>query len=311
MEHLIHGARGLHAAGFPDHLGRNTRNRDIVGDWFDDHRPRRYAGAVADLNIAEDFGAGPDHNALANLRMAVTVLVSGAAQRHAVQQRDIVLDDRGLTDHEPGGMVDKDSTADFCRRMYVGLEHRRRTTLQIERKILAVFSPQPVGKAMGLDRVKALEIQHGLDKSRGRRIAIVSRHDIGPEGIDDLGRVRKSIEEGLQNGGAAHDRMIEPVAEAVHHRARQGGMLKQRSVDERSELRLLPHDGLGLAANARPDGIDTLDRRYSLRLGHCGPPATRVSVFECSTNRKPLPGAPPPDRAPTLPSPACGWGESP
>src|SRR6266436_2370622 len=91
------------------------------------------------------------------------------------------------TDPEPGGMVDKDAAADFCRRVDVGLEHRRGTTLQIERKVLAVLSPQPVGQAMGLDRVKALEIQHGLDKSRGRRIAIVSRHDIGPEGVDDLG----------------------------------------------------------------------------------------------------------------------------
>src|SRR5260370_21714359 len=84
MEHLIHGARGLRAAGFPDHLGGNTRNRDIVGDRFDDHRARRYAGAVADLNIAEDFGASPDHNALAYLGMAVPRLVSSAAHRTAV-----------------------------------------------------------------------------------------------------------------------------------------------------------------------------------------------------------------------------------
>src|SRR5258708_17957035 len=159
---------------------------------------------------------------------------------------------------------------------------------------------------MGLDRVKALEIQHGLDKSRGRRIAIVSRHDIGPEGVDDLGRVRKSIEKGLQNGGAAHARMIEPVADAVHDRARQGVMLEQRSIDERSELRLLPHDGLGLAANARPDGIDTLDRRYSLRLGHCGPPATRFSLFEFSTNREPSAAAPPRRAPPPYPSPLAG-----
>ena len=115
-----------------------------MGDRLDDHRPRRYASAVADLDIAEDLGAGPDHNALANLRMTVAVLVAGAAQRHAVQKRDIVIDHRGLTDHEAGGMVDKDAATDFCRRVDIGLEHRRGTTLQ--RRKSAVFFPQPVGR---------------------------------------------------------------------------------------------------------------------------------------------------------------------
>src|SRR5262249_38473701 len=99
---------------------------------------------------------------------------------------------------------------------------------------------------------------------------------------------------------------IEPVADAVHDRARQVVMLEQRRVDERSELRLLPDNRLGLAANACPDGIDTLDRRYSLRLGHCGPPATGFSLFEFRTNREPSVGAPPPNRTPHPTSETAG-----
>src|SRR5215467_11030376 len=86
--------------------------------------------------------------------------------------------------------------------------------------------------------------------------------------------------------------MVEPVADTVHHGARQRIVLQQRSVDERSELRLLPDDGLRLATNARPDRIDGLDGRYSLRLGHCGPPDDDVGLFEFRTNREPSAGAP-------------------
>src|ERR1700719_1183903 len=60
MEHLVHGARRLRAAGLADYLGRDAGNRNIVGYRFDDHGARRNAGAVADLNVAEDFRAGPD-----------------------------------------------------------------------------------------------------------------------------------------------------------------------------------------------------------------------------------------------------------
>src|SRR5437660_7774584 len=78
MEHLVHGARGLRATGFPDHLGRNTRNCHIVRHRFDDNRARRHAGAVADLDIAENFGAGPDHDAVAYLGVTVALLAARA-----------------------------------------------------------------------------------------------------------------------------------------------------------------------------------------------------------------------------------------
>ena len=47
---------------------------------------------MADLDIAENFRAGPDQHATANLRMAILVLLAGAAERDVVQDRDVVLD---------------------------------------------------------------------------------------------------------------------------------------------------------------------------------------------------------------------------
>src|SRR5215469_5177029 len=144
MQHLVHGARWLRAPGRADHLGRDAGDRHIIRDGLDDHGARRDTGAMTNFDVAENLRARPDHDAPSYFGMAVAIFVAGATERHAVQQRDIVLDYRGLTDHESGGMVEKNAPPDFRGGVDVGLEHRRRAALEIERKVLAVLSPQPV-----------------------------------------------------------------------------------------------------------------------------------------------------------------------
>src|SRR5262249_13064602 len=94
-----------------------------------DDRARGDARAAADLDIAENLCARTDHDAAADLRMAVAVLFAGAAERHAVEHGDIVLDHRGLADDEPGGMVEENPAPDPGGRMDVGLERRGRAAL--------------------------------------------------------------------------------------------------------------------------------------------------------------------------------------
>ena len=48
---------------------------------------------MADLDIAEDFRARADQHAVTDFRVAVAGLLAGAAERHALQDRDVVLDD--------------------------------------------------------------------------------------------------------------------------------------------------------------------------------------------------------------------------
>ena len=67
---------------------------------------------MPDFDIAEDLGAGADHHAAADLRMAVAVFLAGAAERHVLQDRDVVLDHRRLADHEAGGVIEEDAAAD-------------------------------------------------------------------------------------------------------------------------------------------------------------------------------------------------------
>ena len=74
------------------------------------------ARAVTDLDIADDLRAGAQHDAAADFRMAVGVFLAGAAERDVVQDRDVVLDDRGLADDQAGRVVEEDAATDRCRR---------------------------------------------------------------------------------------------------------------------------------------------------------------------------------------------------
>src|SRR5262249_5925239 len=158
---LVHGARGLRASGLADDFRRNARDRDIVRHRLHHNRACGDARAMADLDIAENLGASPDHHAVANLRMAVLVLLAGAAERNAMQDRDVVLDHRGLAADEAGGVVEEDAAAEAGGRIDVGLEYRGRTALQIKGKVLAALEVEPVREAMGLQRVKTLEVEQG------------------------------------------------------------------------------------------------------------------------------------------------------
>src|SRR4051794_35398732 len=85
VDHLIHGARRLGAASLADDLGGHAGNRDVVRHRLDDDRAGGDARAMTDLDVAEDFCAGADQDAVTDLRMAVLVLLAGTAERDTVQ----------------------------------------------------------------------------------------------------------------------------------------------------------------------------------------------------------------------------------
>ncbi len=59
------------------------------------------------------FGARADQHAVADFRMAVAVFLAGTAERHTMQHRHIVIDHRGLADHDARGVVDENATTEF------------------------------------------------------------------------------------------------------------------------------------------------------------------------------------------------------
>src|SRR5262249_12806850 len=124
VEHLVHGAGRLRAAGLTHDFRRNAGDRDIVGYRFNDNRARRDTRAMADLDIAENLRARADHNAAPNFRVAVLVLLAGAAQRDVVQDRNVILDHRRLADDKSRRMVEENAATNFRSRIDVALEYR-------------------------------------------------------------------------------------------------------------------------------------------------------------------------------------------
>src|SRR5438876_885288 len=173
--------------------GRNSRDRHIVRHRLHHYRARGDAGAMADLDVAENFRARPDQYAVADLGMAVLVLLAGAAQRHVVQDRDVVLDHSGLAAYEPGSVIQENPAANPGCRIDVGLEYRRRSALQIIGKILAAFLMEPMRQTVGLQRMKTLEVEQRVDETRGRRIAVIDRHHIGTARITDVGILEQRL----------------------------------------------------------------------------------------------------------------------
>ena len=60
--------------------------------------------------------------------------------------------------------------------------------------------------------------------------------------------------------------MIEPLGDAVDHRGLQPVMVQDGREDEGRELRLAPHQFLGLATDARPDRVHLVERAPGLIL---------------------------------------------
>ena len=101
--------------GVADDLGRHARHGDVVRAppsappspprRARNGRPRYCRGCSRPRRSCTP---SPD------FRMAVAVLLAGAAERHAVQHRHVVADHRGLADHEAGGMIEENAAADLA-----------------------------------------------------------------------------------------------------------------------------------------------------------------------------------------------------
>src|SRR6266567_2475079 len=170
FEDLVHETGRLRATGFADDLCGHAGDGLLRRHRLEHHRAGGNAGAAADLDVAEDFRPGTDHHPAADFRMAVAVLLAGAPEGDAVEHGNIVLDDGGLADDEAGRVIEEDAPPDPGGGMNVGLERRGGAALEIIGEVLAVALPQPMRQPVGLDRVKAFEIQHRLGAGDGLRL---------------------------------------------------------------------------------------------------------------------------------------------
>jgi hypothetical protein len=116
-----------------------------------------YLGASTNFNVTEDASASPNHNALANLRMAVAVYVAGSAQSYPLEHGDTVLDDCGLADHDASAVVNHYATAKPSGGIDVDAKDQRHPALKIERQGAPFPMQQCVSKPIGLNSMKIFE----------------------------------------------------------------------------------------------------------------------------------------------------------
>ena len=156
-------------------------------------------------------------------------------------------------------MIEKHAPAERRRRVDVGLEHFRRSALQVERELPPAVPPKPMGEAMRLNRMKTLEMQEGLEEPDAGRIAFDDGREIGAEGRDQrgFGGDRSRIGVGDRLGG--DDRGAEPRRDPPHDRlaeavAMSTAPVKNPRAPARAPSRLWPRPANG--ATARRPGAD-------------------------------------------------------
>ncbi len=104
--------------------------------------------------------------------MAIAAGFAGPAQRHGLQDRDVVFNNRRFTHHNAGGMVEHDPAANLRCRVDIHLEAHRDLILQENRQRATAFVPQPVADTVGLQGVKTFQIEQRRGVFIHRRVAI-------------------------------------------------------------------------------------------------------------------------------------------
>src|SRR5262245_18173478 len=163
--------------------------------------------------------------------MAIALLIAGAAERDAVQQRAVVADHGRLADDDAGSMSEHHTSADTHRRMNVDLENARRQALQIEGEGVTPGVPYGVREAVCLQRMKAFEIEERIDQPPARGIALGNGDEVGAEDVAETGlRLKHLVESLMQQTGV--NGVIEALRQAVADGVLEGRLAQDRGIDQ-------------------------------------------------------------------------------
>ena len=110
-------------------------------------------------------------------------------------------------------------------------------------------------QSVGLQRVKALEVEQGIDEARSRGVAVVHRDEIGAKRMTQIRLLAQRVVESLTYQVARQRRMVETVGNPVHDRILEATVVQHGRIDEGRELGLAAHDIFGLVTDPIPDRI--------------------------------------------------------
>ena len=104
--------------------------------------------------------------------MPLPVLLAGSAERHTLIERDVLTDDRRLSDHHAHTMIDEQTPSDLRSRMDFDTGEPARHLRQPARQQKKIVVPQPVVHAIEPHRVQAGVAEINLQVRLRRRIAL-------------------------------------------------------------------------------------------------------------------------------------------
>ena len=105
-------SRGMSAfAMAEDDVPRHPHDSGIGGHIAQHNRAGTDAAVFAYDDRAQNLCAGANYNLVAQCGMAFAGFLAGTAQRHPLEQRNVVTDARSFADHHPHTMVDKKTSA--------------------------------------------------------------------------------------------------------------------------------------------------------------------------------------------------------
>lgn len=124
----------------PRHAYHGAVGRDV----FDHHGVAADSDVVAYGDVSQYLGAAANGYVVAQRRVALACLITGAAQSDALVERTVIANDRGLANDDAHGMVDEEVLADVCGGVNLDAGHMAGYLRNDAGKAFATVVPQPV-----------------------------------------------------------------------------------------------------------------------------------------------------------------------
>ncbi len=166
----------------PRNAHRSSAGRHRLGD----HRIGADLGPGTDGERPQHLGAGADHHAVLQGRVALALVPAGATQGHALIQRDIVADLGGFADDDAHAMVNEEAPADGGAGVDLDAGHPAPEVGHQARQPFEVALPQGIAQAVQPDRVHAGVAGQHLEGVARRRVSMEYALDIFTQTFEHL-----------------------------------------------------------------------------------------------------------------------------
>src|SRR5262249_10140572 len=152
------------------HPSRNTHHDGIRGHLAHDYGAGADPAAAADGKAADDLGAGPDDDVVAERGVALLALQAGAAERDALEQRDVFADRGRRADDDAHAVIDEQSRPESGGRMDLDARREAVDMGYPAGQCRPPGRPDGVAHAVDPDRVHAGITEDDLERGARRRV---------------------------------------------------------------------------------------------------------------------------------------------